>query len=54
MDSDFDGQLNKKDLETFILKELKYYPADLTPNKIDRLFKLMDTYKRDCIQLIDL
>ena len=54
MDKDFDGELSKKDLELFLLNELKYYPEEISENKIDRLYKLMDTYKRDCIQLTDL
>ena len=54
MDQDFDGEVNKTDLTNFLLNELKYYKNELTENKIERLYKLLDTYKRGSIQLSDL
>lgn len=53
VDKDFDGFINKNDLKTFLLEVLKFQEIDLTNTRIDRLFKLMDQFKRGCVQFID-
>jgi hypothetical protein len=54
MDRDFDGKISQDDLRKFLLEELEYFPEQVTPNNISRLYKLMDTFKRDSIELPDL
>lgn len=53
MDKDFDGFINKADLKTFLVEVLKFQESDITIIRIDRLFKLIDQFKRGCIQFID-
>lgn len=53
VDKDFDGFINKNDLKTFLLEVLKFQENDLTNTRLDRLFKLMDQFKRGCVQFID-
>ena len=50
-DRDFDGILSKSDLRDSLQSILKI--TDLTPAKIDRLYKLLDAFKRDSVQLAD-
>ncbi|CAD8159524.1 unnamed protein product [Paramecium octaurelia] len=52
-DKDFDGQINKTDLRTFLKDILKIEEKEITEAKINRLFKLMDQYKRGKITLMD-
>jgi Ca2+-binding EF-hand superfamily protein len=52
-DKDFDGQINKSDLRTFLKDILKIEEKEITEAKINRLFKLMDQYKRGKITLMD-
>ena len=52
-DADFDGFLNKKDLENLLIKVLKVRREDVTSPRIDRLFKIMDVFKRDAIQITE-
>ena len=52
-DGDFDGIISKDDLRNSLLKVLKLVPRDCDSNKIDRLYKLMDHFKRNSIQLSD-
>ncbi|KAM3134464.1 hypothetical protein pb186bvf_013430 [Paramecium bursaria] len=52
-DKDFDGQINKIDLRTFIKDILKVEEKEITEAKINRLFKIMDQYKRGRITLMD-
>jgi Ca2+-binding EF-hand superfamily protein len=49
MDNDFDGFISKEDLTNFLLKILHLSPKVATSQVIDRLFKLMDQFKRGCI-----
>ena len=53
LDSDFDGFVNKNDLKTFLVEVLRIQDEDITSPRIDRLFKLIDQFKRGLIQLGD-
>lgn len=52
-DADFDGFISKKDLTYFVREALKIPSDEITESRIDRLFKLMDIFKRGKIQLSD-
>ena len=52
-DRDFDGVLSKNDLRESLISVLKMEEGQLPSSKLDRLYKLMDTYKRDNVQLAD-
>ncbi|CAG9315143.1 unnamed protein product [Blepharisma stoltei] len=52
-DKDFDGIISKDDLRYGVLNVLKVKEEECNSNKIDRLYKLLDTYKRNLIQLSD-
>ncbi|CAG9333497.1 unnamed protein product [Blepharisma stoltei] len=52
-DKDFDGVINKKDLEKALVDVLKLEERECYSSKVDRLYKLLDTYKRNSIQLSD-
>lgn len=51
VDFDFDATISKQDIKTFLEKVLKV--EDATQPRVDRLFKLMDQFKRGYIQLED-
>ncbi|KAL4466773.1 hypothetical protein ABPG74_010370 [Tetrahymena malaccensis] len=52
-DIDFDGQIGKKDLHSF-LSDILHIPQDIiTETRLDRLYKLIDQHKRDSIQFGD-
>ncbi len=52
-DRDFDGMVSKQDL-TLSLKTLLEIPIDqLVDAKVDRLFRLLDTFKAGVVQLSD-
>ncbi len=53
-DRDFDGLVNKADLEWAIVHILKVKEEEIFQTKIDRLFRLMDFYKTNNIQLSDM
>lgn len=53
VDIDFDGTISKKDLTSFLKEVLKIPNEEITPSRIGRLFKLMDIFKRNTIQLND-
>jgi len=53
VDKDFDGFINKADLKTFLIEVLKFQEIHLTNTRIDRLFKLIDQFKRGFVQFID-
>ena len=54
LDTDFDGVMSKADLLRF-LKEILNVPADqATQPRVERLYKLMDIYKRGSVQLTDI
>ena len=50
-DRDFDGVINKTDLAESLQILLKI--DNLTPEKTDRIYKLMDIFQRNSIQLVD-
>jgi Ca2+-binding EF-hand superfamily protein len=52
-DSDFDGVISKDDLKSGLKTVLKLQEKDCRSSKVDRLYKLMDTFKRNSIQLSD-
>lgn len=52
VDLDFDGNISKQDLKEFLIKVLKI-ENQITEPQLDRLFKLLDHYKRDCVQADD-
>lgn len=54
LDHDFDGKISKEDLKKTLVKILGYEATDVTSVKLDRLYRLMDQYKTDSIQLQDI
>ena len=50
VDMDFDGTINRTDLKCFLLDVLRKNSKDILDPQIDRLFKLLDRYKRGYIQ----
>jgi Ca2+-binding EF-hand superfamily protein len=52
-DKDFDGFISKDDLKYALIEILKIKPETIVPTKLDRLFRLMDFYKTNSIQLSD-
>lgn len=52
-DKDFDGIICKKDLADALVNVLKLEERDCLSSKVDRLYKLLDTYKRNSVQLSD-
>jgi len=54
MDSDFDGFVSQADLLRFLREVLNLTQEEATEPRIARLFKLLDFYKRGCIQLNDI
>lgn len=53
IDIDFDGNISKKDLESFLRDILKVPVEQITTSRVARLFKLMDVFKRNSLQLND-
>ncbi|OMJ86438.1 hypothetical protein SteCoe_12017 [Stentor coeruleus] len=52
-DVDFDGVISKEDLKVGLMTVLKLQTKECPSSKMDRLYKLMDTFKRNSIQLSD-
>lgn len=52
-DADFDGFISKKDLTSFLRDVLKIPVEEITLARVARLFKLMDVFKRNSVQLSD-
>lgn len=52
-DVDFDGVISKEDLKLGLITVLKLQPKECPSSKLDRLYKLMDAFKRNSIQLSD-
>lgn len=52
-DKDFDGVVNKDDLRQSLVSILEIKADQILPTKLDRLFRLMDFYKTNQIQLSD-
>lgn len=53
VDIDFDGNISKEDLRTFLLDVLKLENNEVNDPRIDRLFKLLDQFKRGYVQSDD-
>ena len=53
MDSDFDGVIGKSDLKSFLLTVLRIPEDEVTSPRVDRLFKLLDHYKRGFVDVVD-
>lgn len=53
LDKNFQGQIFEKDIRTFLIEQIKLKEEDITDGKINRLFKLMDQYKRGRITCED-
>lgn len=53
VDKDFDGFINKIDLKNFLREVLHFQENELTGTRLDRLFKLIDQFKRGCVQFLD-
>ena len=52
-DRDFDGRISKADLKWGLINILEIKSEEILPTKLDRLFKLIDFYKTNSIQLSD-
>jgi Ca2+-binding EF-hand superfamily protein len=52
-DKDFDGEISKGDIRLFIVDMLKIEEKLITEARLNRLFKLMDQFKRGRITLMD-
>ena len=54
MDPDFDGFMSKEDLNRFLKEVIKLNKEEITTQRVDRLFKLLDVFKRGNIQFSDI
>ena len=54
MDPDFDGFMSKEDMNRFLKEVIKIPKEEITSQRIDRLFKLFDVFKRRTIQFNDI
>lgn len=52
-DLDFDGEMNQKDLERFLREVVKVPNEEINPQRLDRLYKIMDVFKRGKLQISD-
>ena len=52
-DVDFDGVISKEDLKLGLITVLKLQTKECPSSKLDRLYKLLDSFKRNSIQLSD-
>lgn len=52
-DRDFDGMMSKEDLRQSLISILRLEDREIPSSKLDRLYKLMDNYKRNCVYLAD-
>ena len=52
-DKDFDGVMSVEDLKKSLIGILKYKESEVSVSKVERLYKLLDIYKRDSVQLAD-
>jgi Ca2+-binding EF-hand superfamily protein len=53
IDKHYAGEIREADLLDFMKNTIKIKEEELTQGRIDRLFKLMDQYKRGRVVLID-
>ena len=52
-DKDFDGVVSVEDLKKGLIGILKFKESEVSVSKVERLYKLLDIYKRDSVQLSD-
>lgn len=52
-DKDFDGVVNFKDLRSTLVTNLKFKESEIASSRLERLYKLLDNYKRNSVQLSD-
>lgn len=52
-DADFDGSVSRKDLNHFVREALRVPSEEVNATRIERLFKLIDVFKRNSLQLSD-
>ncbi|CAG9314254.1 unnamed protein product [Blepharisma stoltei] len=52
-DKDFDGMMSKEDLRQSLVSILKLEEREIPSSRLDRLYKLMDNYKRNSVYLAD-
>jgi Ca2+-binding EF-hand superfamily protein len=53
LDRDFDGIISKNDLRHGLITILQFEEKEVLDLRIDRLYKLLDTYKRNSVQISD-
>lgn len=53
LDQSYKGFINTDDLEKFLVEIIKCKKLEVSKGKVDRLFKLMDVYKRGRITVDD-
>lgn len=53
VDRDFDSYIGSKDLSTFLVENLRYQPNEINHSRIQKLLKLMDTYKKGKVDMVD-
>lgn len=53
LDSDGDGYLNEKDLHDFLVGKLRYQERELSSVRLQKLMKLMDSYKHGRVGYLD-
>ena len=49
LDNDFDGKIDKNDLKWILLNLLKYNREEITSVRLDRLYRILDTFKTGSI-----
>ena len=53
IDKDFDGFINKNDIQNYLKDVMKFEDKEITETRLNRLFKLMDQFKRNKVSLED-
>lgn len=48
---DFDGEINQRDLERFLIEIVKVAKEEVQPLRMERLMKLMDVFKRGALHI---
>ena len=53
VDKNYNGEIKEKDLEVFLIEMVKVKEDEITQGKINRLYKLLDQYKRGRVKIDD-
>lgn len=53
VDRDFDSYIGSKDLIEFLQNTIKYQPREINHGRIQKLLKVIDTYKRGKVDMVD-